>query len=79
MIYPDIITPRKEPEIEASPPSAINEAASTDVPINTPPAKRRTVVVRLFSLIPIPKAAKKSMIVDKHDCHLISLNYERNI
>ncbi len=65
MIYPTIITPRKEPEIEASPPSAINEAANTDVPINTPPTIRRIVVMVLFSLIPTPKATKKSMIVDK--------------
>ncbi len=65
MIYPTIITPRKEPEIDSSPPSAINEAANTDVPINTPPTIRRIVVMALFSLIPTPKATKKSMIVDK--------------
>ncbi len=63
MIYPTIITPRKEPEIEASPPSAINEAANTDVPINTPPTIRRIVVMVLFSLIPTPKATKKSIVL----------------
>ncbi len=47
IMYPTIITPRKEPEIVASPLSAISEAANTDVPINAPPAISKMVVVAL--------------------------------
>jgi len=36
IIYPTIITPRMEPDIESNPPSSINEAANTDVPVNAP-------------------------------------------
>ncbi len=63
IIYPTIITPTKELEMEASPPSAINDALNTDVPINAPPTIRRMVVVALFSLNPIPKATKKSIVL----------------
>ena len=65
IIYPTIIIPIKELEMEASPPSAINDALNTDVPINAPPTIRKIVVIALFSLNPIPKAAKKSIIVEK--------------
>ena len=48
IMYPTIIRPIKELEIEASPPSAINDALNNDVPINDHPIIRRIVVIELF-------------------------------
>ena len=55
-------TPTNEPEIVLSPPLDIADAPSTDVPINAPPAISKMVKVDDFSLKPIPKDAKNSII-----------------
>ena len=64
MMYPITITPINAVGAACNPPSAIAEAASTDVPIMAPPAIRREVSIGERSLNPTPKATKNKIIDD---------------
>jgi len=62
IMYPTVTTPTNELVIVPSPPSAIADATSTEVPITAPPAKSKIVKIDDFFLKPIPKATKNSII-----------------